>query len=358
VISQVILVNYHCADLICEAVASLGDIRDLQVDVVDNSASADQENVLRSSLPKEVRLLLPGKNLGFGQACNLAFQSSRSEFVLLLNPDARLMPGALDAMVAELRADTRLAAVGPRVYWDEERRFMMPLSTFPSKSWLLRSCFGTLLPVLNVLGARSFRRAGLAAWRASRPVPVEALSGGHVLLRRSAVVAAGGLFDPDFFMYWEDSDLMHRLKMKGFRLALIPKAEALHFYSHSPAKERLIHAGWQVYSHKHHHSLFWRFALALKQRFQGRNSIGGGFASLDWNSGGVSLPVPESLDDWLLEISPSPDFVPAIGCLGSGRDLVVPLALLRAFSGCDIYLRLAAPSPAMGHARTWVLKVP
>ncbi len=355
---QAILVNYHCASLICGAARSLANEPDLQLDVVDNSVSEAQQAQLRTGLPKEARLFVPAENLGFGRACNLAFDASDSELVLLLNPDARLLPGALDTMLSSLRSAPDLAAVGPRVYWDDSKRFMMPLSTFPSRSWLLRTSLGGLLPFWSVFAALGFRRAALSAWQASRPFLVEALSGGHVLLRRSAVITAGGLFDPDFFMYWEDSDLMCRLKAAGYRLAQDPRAEALHLYSHSPAKDAMMHAGWATYARKHFDGAFWKLLTNITQMAGSHTRAPAHVQLLAWTSEDVELSVPETFKGWLLEISPSPDFVPAIGCLGTGQTVSVPAALLGLFPGCEVFFRLSPPTPTMTHRLVWALKVP
>lgn len=118
---------------------------------------------------------MPAENLGFGRACNLAFDASDSELVLLLNPDARLLPGALDTMRFLTAERPDLAAVGPRVHWDDSKRFMMPLSTFPSRSWLLRTSLGGLLPFWSVrcAGVSSGSLVGLAGLGHSllRPCP-------------------------------------------------------------------------------------------------------------------------------------------------------------------------------------------
>ena len=356
---QAILVNYHCASLTCGAAHSLANEPDLQLDVVDNSVSKTQQAQLRMSLPRNARLLAPAENLGFGRACNLAFESSNSEFVLLLNPDARLLPGALGTMLSTLRNAPDLAAVGPRVYWDDSKRFMMPLSTFPSRAWFLRSCLTErALPFWTTLAARSFRRTALAAWQASRPFTVDALSGGHVLLRRNAVTRAGGLFDPDYFMYWEDSDLMYRLKAAGYRLAQDPRAEALHLYSHSPAKDAMMHAGWATYARKHFGGAFWKLLANIKHIAGGRTRAPAHVQPLAWTSEDIELGIPETFKRWLLEISPSPDFVPAIGCLGTDRTVSIPAALLGLFSGCEVFFRLSPASPQMTHPIIWALKVP
>ena len=266
--------------------------------------------------------------------------------------------GALDTMLSSLRSAPDLAAVGPRVYWDDSKRFMMPLSTFPSRSWLLRTSLGGLLPFWSVFAALGFRRAALSAWQASRPFLVEALSGGHVLLRRSAVITAGGLFDPDFFMYWEDSDLMCRLKAAGYRLAQDPRAEALHLYSHSPAKDAMMHAGWATYARKHFDGAFWKLLTNITQMAGSHTRAPAHVQLLAWTSEDVELSVPETFKGWLLEISPSPDFVPAIGCLGTGQTVSVPAALLGLFPGCEVFFRLSPPTPTMTHRLVWALKVP
>ena len=356
---QAILVNYHGAALTCGAAHSLGAPPEVRIDVVDNSTSAAEQALLRTGLPSHANLRVPEKNIGFGRACNLAFESDNSEFVLLLNPDARLLPGALEIMIGTLRADVTLGAVGPRVYWDDSKRFMMPLSTYPSRSWFLRSNLGTqAVPFWAHLAARRFRRNALSAWQASRPFVVDALSGGHVLLRRSAVIAAGGLFDPDFFMYWEDSDLMCRLKSAGYRLAQDPRAEAVHLYSHSPSKDALIQAGWETYARKHYDSTFWKLISGIKKQSSSPTRTAFPARPLTWTSENIALGVPEAINEWLLEISPSSDFVPAIGSLGTGRTALLPAALASRFSGCTLFLRLSPATPKMPHAMTWVLKVP
>lgn len=352
---QAILVNYHGAELICDAVRSLGHSPGLRVDVVDNSVADQEAEFLRTHLPPSTGLLTPERNLGFGQACNLAFAQGDSEFVLLLNPDARLLPGALETMIATLRENPRLGAVGPRVFWDESRRFLMPPSTFPSPGWYLRCRLGLSLPFLDARADRRFRQSALDAWRATRPLRVEALSGGHVLLRRSAVQKAGGLFDPAFFMYWEDSDLMLRLKRRGYQLAQDPRAEALHLYTHSPAKDRMLDDGWQVYERKHFGGPSWKWAARLARARRPGVAEPERVCAIDGETDRLVLEAPEGLAQWLLEISPAANFVPAIGCFGSGREVELPGALLRAFAGCKLYFRITGDNIGQGPCRTWAL---
>lgn len=357
---QAILVNFHCSDLISDAVHSLPSDPWLRIDVVDNSASPEEAAKLAAQLPTAVHLVVSEHNLGFARACDLAFAAADTEFVLLLNPDARLMPGALQRLLTTLAAHPEAAAVSPRVFWDAERQFLMPLSTFPSSAWYFRSQIGRHIHWLLNQSALSQRSVALAAWQASAPFRVEALSGGHILLRRRAVVDAGGLFDPTFFMYWEDSDLIWRLRECGFTLLQDPVAEAVHLYTHSPAKEAMIGKGWANFERKYFHGWFWRLIRKLGGR--GRPpSLNNRFEPIAWpGNDNLLIPVPEILqDDWLLEISPAPDFTPAIGYLNRGKWVNIPSELLLRFAGCTLFLRLGAAVSGMNQPQySFLLTVP
>lgn len=342
-----ILVNYHGAALIAEAAHSLvGDPACTHIHVLDNSVCEKQAGLLRELLPPAVELTICPDNLGFAGACNLAFAKSTDDFVLLLNPDARLLPGALQKLLDCLAARPDAAAVGPRVYWNDDRQFLLPPSTYPSRMAYLFDKLGECWPALTHFRARRFRAKAVREWRATQPFPVDALSGGHVLLRRSALLAAGGLFDPGFFMYWEDSDLMRRLQDCGFALWLEPGAEAIHLYEHSPGKDKLIADGWPAFAEKHFATAGWRWLSNFSQRHRRpmlyarfQEIDGGADAKIDGEY--ITLTVPEAWQaDWLLEFSPSPLLVPAMGHFGQGAEAKLPLALARRFSDMPAFIRL------------------
>ncbi|MEB3299792.1 MAG: glycosyltransferase family 2 protein [Candidatus Sericytochromatia bacterium] len=203
----VVLVSWHSGDTLAPCLASLP--ASAEVVVVDNAGEAGFAERLERLRPG-TRLLVPGRNLGFGRACNLGVADLATEFVLLLNPDARLEPGALALLVEVLRDDPSLAAVGPAVAAAEggwERTWGEDPSFFAE--W------------------RERRRGRTTANRptASRHVPW--LSGCCVLLRRAVFEEVGG-FDPGYFLYYEDADLGRRMRYAGFRLCLWPTAGAWH----------------------------------------------------------------------------------------------------------------------------------
>lgn len=252
---DIVIVNWHGADEVAGALAALGSWHGRgTVWLVDNSTDSTQAAALHAlaAVRGDVRVLVSDSNLGFGAGCSLAWAASTAPRVLLLNPDARIAAADVDTLAAALDADARLAAVSPRTWWDEARGFVLP----PPSA---QGPWPALLPwrlALRPGGAARWAAAQVQAERvaAAAPAvrPVAMLAGALLLLRRSAVQAAGGLFDPRFFMFFEDADLSLRLRRAGHRLALVQQAQAVHGWRAAPHKEALMAASCHAYFEKHH----------------------------------------------------------------------------------------------------------
>jgi GT2 family glycosyltransferase len=246
---DVIVVNYRCLNETVQALSRLGGWALGRVWVVDNSEDAAEAAGLATLLAGMpwAKLLVSPCNLGFGRACNLAFAQSQAELVLLLNPDARTGLDDIDTLAGALRADSQLAAVAPVMYWNEEHTFVIPHTVAQTPlvalGALLRSRWRGL--------ARRSALAALARMRAqlgeAGVLRVSFLTGAVLLLRRAAVVAAGGLFDPRYFMFFEDSELSLRLRRSGWGLGVVPTAQAVHTYRHKAFKAGLMGQARQQY---------------------------------------------------------------------------------------------------------------
>jgi GT2 family glycosyltransferase len=86
---------------------------------VDNDSS-DGSAQAAERFPR-VKVVHAGSNLGFAAGCNLGFQASTSEMVLLLNPDTVVTPGAVDGLVRQFWSHADVAVVGPRIVDGEGR---------------------------------------------------------------------------------------------------------------------------------------------------------------------------------------------------------------------------------------------
>ncbi len=327
-----IIVNYRSYALTLQAVQSVlasESLGSVSVAVVDNSALTEEAEMLRSNLPPSVSLRVNDRNMGFGFGCNQAFREFSGDAILLMNPDARLLPGCLKQLQKTLFLDPDVAAVSPQVFWDDDQNFYLPLP-YPISLYEFRSLLASRgsRSLVNRFIGFLWRKKSIKLWQSEKPFKVSNLSGGLVLLDRRAVLEAGGLFDPGFFLYFEDTDLVLRLTDKGYRLLIEPKAKAIHYHDQCgrdelPEKRRLMAESYAFFLQKHGKVWKRRMKKAL-ERFPGPAYSENG-SNVPVFRSPFSLNVPPHLrEGWLFEWSPNPDLVPAVGRFGSGSKMDFP----------------------------------
>lgn len=165
---------------------------------------------------KRVLVIRPTANLGFAGGVNRGLQAVDAPLVLLLNPDARPEPGALEALLAGFAAHPEAAGLVPRLVGDDGSR---------QAAWQLRPLPGAGRLVLQslfldtVAGARREPPAGTA---------VEQPAAAALALRRRVLARIGGLDDGFHPAWFEDVDLARRLAAAGERLLYHPAAVFRH----------------------------------------------------------------------------------------------------------------------------------
>lgn len=355
---SVIIVNYSSAPLTKRAVDSvLGEDEAAEIFIVDNTATDTERAVLTSLMPSGIHLILNDQNEGFAQACNKAYAMSRGEWIFLLNPDAYVLRGALKKLKEFLIKSPRTGAAGPKIYWDDDKTFLLPPNIFPSPARELSVQMGRLSEQFGLLDSLLYRWRSLKVWQAASPVKQKALSGGHVMLRRSAVEACGGLFDNRFFMYYEDSDLMYRLRKKGYSLFVVPDAEVIHNYTHNKDKTGLMLKSGNLYFNKNFKNSIFPAMSGRLSKIK-RNAAPGNIINIGRAKKTLSLDIPESFrEGWLFEWSPSPSFIPSVGRFGSGHVMEFPEKAW-ALLGPGLYFgRVSNPGSMAPHFVKWAWEI-
>ncbi len=298
---------------------SLGPV---DVVVVDNSETPEEVKILRRGLPASVNLMVNAENMGFGRACNQAAESWQGDAILLINPDARVLPGCLKRLQQTLFSCNATAAVSPQIFWDELLQYHFPPPCSPGlvefQSVLNRRGLDYLTQLLDLF----WRRYSIRVWRSRGPLRVRNLSGGLSLLKWTCVRKAGGLFDPRFFLYFEDTDLFLRLRRAGFDLLIEPRARAIHYYDQcgiedQEHKMRLMFTSMALFLKKHGRTWESGLARAVSCFVPPKPEKNAIFRHRF--SSAFSLEIPAYLHkEWLFEWSPNPDFMPAAGRFGAG----------------------------------------
>ncbi|MEN3315339.1 MAG: N-acetylglucosaminyl-diphospho-decaprenol L-rhamnosyltransferase [Acidimicrobiaceae bacterium] len=248
-----VIVNYKARDYLLRCVASLRADGVQEIVVVDNDSDDGSQAALATV---DAAAFVPsGANLGFGSAANIGAAATSGRLLLIMNPDAVVVPGAVPALAAALDADGGLAVVGPRVE-NPDGTCYPSARRFPALGVAVGHAFLGLVRPDN----RFTRRYKMLDVDRNRAADVDWVSGTCMLARRSAFEAVGG-FDEAYFMYVEDVDLCWRLHRAGWRVGYEPGARVVHKVGASSdlAPYRMIAA--------HHRSLL---------RFAARTSTGPG----------------------------------------------------------------------------------
>jgi succinoglycan biosynthesis protein ExoA len=225
---DVVIVAYRSGVRLARALQALaGEPGIGRVVVVDHGDGADA--ALARELGAEV--VHRPDNPGYGSGQNVGVARCTAPFVLLLNPDAELEPGALVAGRLTLEARPDVAAVQGvvRRAHDGQAERTQGAALGPVHLW------GRALHLRALLGLRvvrvAARRVGVLADHVDRTTcterEVESLAAVSILVRREAFCSVGG-FDERYFLYGEDLDLCHRLRADGWALLTLPQAWAVH----------------------------------------------------------------------------------------------------------------------------------
>ncbi len=225
--------------------------RRLEIVVVDNGSSDGSPEMVRAEFP-QVRLLTNEENRGFTAANNQGLGLARGRWLLLLNPDAEVVGGALSAMVEYLEGHPRVGALGPQLRYPDgslqsSRRRFPTFATGLVESTVIQEWW-----VDNGL----LRRYYMADTPDQAVQPVDWVVGACLLLRREAYEEVGGL-DEGFFMYSEEMDWCRRCKSAGWDVVYLPSATVIHHEGKSseqvvPERHIYFQSSKVRYFRKHH----------------------------------------------------------------------------------------------------------
>jgi GT2 family glycosyltransferase len=203
--------------------------------VIDNSSAEDGLDQ-RPAPGVDWRWVGAERNVGFGAACNLGARTSAGEHLLFLNADVVLGEGACEHLRLAAENNPRIGVVGPRVY-AADGAIELSARAFPTVATGLLGRSSMLTKLL----ARLNRAPAGVSGALGTGGRVDWVSGACMLVRRRAFEQVQG-FDENYWMYWEDADLCHRLHDAGWGTMLCTDAEARHSTGSSGRSERTIEA--------------------------------------------------------------------------------------------------------------------
>jgi GT2 family glycosyltransferase len=237
------ILNYNGGEDILRCLRSVQQLafRDFCIVVIDNASTDTSLARIQAEFP-EVRIIRNTANLGFGAGHNVGIREALNQdtpFIWLLNQDATVAPDSLNSLVHAVQKDSQIGALSPIILnlddtvWFESGKIDW---------WRMRAVHTPKNPFIDP----------------------EHLSGCAIFLRTEALRKAG-VFDENFFLYYEDADLSLRIRQAGFRLLVEPKSKVWHTEASNRQSE--LKTLWLVWSgllfFRKHASFFQRLWLQL-----------------------------------------------------------------------------------------------
>ncbi len=284
-----VIVSFNTRDLLRDCLASLFERTQLsgaEVYVVDNASRDGSADMVAVEFPA-VHLIRSSVNLGFAGANNRALPKVEGRYVVLLNSDAFLKAGALEAAIAHMEREPQVGVGGARLVgsdgcWQPSARLLpSPLNLFLTISGL-----SARFPQSRICGRadRSWADQNVAA-------DVGWVPGAFAIMRRD-VLRSIGYFDESFFLYYEEVDLCKRFLAAGYAVRYWPDVEVIHLGGQSSRTVdtvRFTAIGsqltlWQfrsafLYYRKHHGRIAWVAKEVERQWHRLRNLKNKCFAS-------------------------------------------------------------------------------
>jgi len=229
-----VMVTYNSATSVGPALDAMKRCHDagLADCVVVDNGSADGTAALLQPHASWARVILTGRNNGFGRGCNLGLEYADTPYTLFINPDAMIEPDALRTLVEYLQQHPQVGIVGPATITGGDSGS----THHPYQRTGPRQTPGSIvlaaMPGLWKANARRF----VPIVPGSEPFRTGWVCGAVFLARTSLMRQLSG-FDPRFFLYWEETDVCRRADDLGFETWAVGRATASHIGGVSSADD-------------------------------------------------------------------------------------------------------------------------
>jgi len=218
---SIIIVNYNTRAMLKNCLVSIFEKTSsltYEIIVVDNDSSDGSSAMLKSDFP-QVLCIDSGMNLGFGRANNLGSKRASGEYLFFLNSDTLLISNAIFELFTFLKNNRSCGIAGGN---------LTDLDGNPvhSHSMAIPSPFNDLLRLVPL----SFRLLHGRNWTynySGKPMRVAYVTGADLMISRDLFNGIGG-FDPDFFMYYEETEMTHRVRNRKLSVFSVPSAKITH----------------------------------------------------------------------------------------------------------------------------------
>lgn len=223
---SIIIVNFNTKILTSNCIESIiRNTKDIAYEIilVDNASTDGSVEMFKEDA--RIRFIQSRENLGFGKANNFGYAQSKGKYVFLLNSDTLLLNNAVKLFFDKMESsDGKIGCMGCLLQ-DAEGNYVHSYADFPTMGELLCFVWSQFKYFVKhdkmVMDDPNKRKGNLHFF------PVDFITGADLFVKRS-VIEKCGLFDPDFFMYYEDPEMEWRYAQKGYERYIYDAPKIVH----------------------------------------------------------------------------------------------------------------------------------
>jgi GT2 family glycosyltransferase len=219
---SIIIINYNTSQLTLNCIESIYTFevsKNIEFIVVDNASNAEDFEFLSKNIKDKatVTLIRSKINLGFAAGNMLGFQYATGDFYAFINSDVLFVAPVFDALITFMEHNPNVGVCGPQILNEKGEE----TTSFRSFEGVRYKLFGKKFLALTQPNKPSMLK------KYNIPIAVDFIIGSFMFFRSEAFNLIGG-FDPNTFLYYEETDVCLRLKKYGYATYYIPDLKYIH----------------------------------------------------------------------------------------------------------------------------------
>lgn len=218
---SIIIVNYNTLQITTNCIESIFNYTknlSFEIILVDNASIDGSKKFFEHD--SRIKYIYLEENIGFGKANNVGFKFAKGRYFFCLNPDTLLINNAIKFLCNFMDENLICGACGGNL----RDLQLNPIHSFCRK---LPGFFTEFNQFLLGFPSKLIYGSSYMFNNTRKSIEVGYVTGADLMIRASILNEIGG-FDPDFFMYYEESELQYRIKNKGYKIYAVPYAEIIH----------------------------------------------------------------------------------------------------------------------------------
>ena len=219
---SVIIVNYNTLELTKSTIESVFEkTRGVKYEIilVDNASTDGSADFFEINYKNKINFIKNNENLGFGRANNKGIEIAKGKYIFLLNSDTLLINNAIKILFDFMEKTKECGVCGGNLYDIDNK----PIHSYKKE---LINKFSEFDFFSNLI-SKIILRKRLDFNYTNKNIEVGYITGADMFIRKE-VLDKVGKFDPDFFMYFEETELTARIRRSGKKIISVPEAKIIH----------------------------------------------------------------------------------------------------------------------------------